>query len=101
MKITLNYNTSITFDISPGDIADALDPNATPADIEAAVTEAIDQEASQRPPGYRPDGKSHLVAAVAAAMRKAAAARGEADEYGREPFWGEVVRLAEVEEPRQ
>jgi hypothetical protein len=21
--------------------------------------------------------------------------------YGREPFWGEVVRLAEVEEPRQ
>ena len=64
MKITLNYSTSITVDINPEEIADALDPDATFEQIAACVDETIGEMASDRIPTYTAHGRDGLITKV-------------------------------------
>ena len=64
MKITLNYNVSVTFDIVPSDIVDALDPDATFEQIAACVDETIGEMASDRIPTFTAHGRDGLITKV-------------------------------------
>ena len=71
MKITLNYNVSVTFDVDPGEIADALDPDATPAQIEESCDETIDAMAAESPPSRTTYGRAELIAKVTKLLKAA------------------------------
>lgn len=64
MKITLNYSTSVAFDIDPEEIVDALDPDATPEQIAASCDESIDVMAAERYPSRTTLGRDELIAKV-------------------------------------